>query len=88
MDEAAMLEALNGIWKNFCISDAFEPGSTVKPMTVAAALQDRLPFSPVRPLCVTGIRCLEIPESVVPFFQAPMESRLWRRLWQIPAMTP
>lgn len=40
MDEAAMLEALNGIWKNFCISDAFEPGSTVKPMTVAAALQD------------------------------------------------
>lgn len=40
MDEEAMLEALNGIWKNFCISDAFEPGSTVKPMTVAAALQD------------------------------------------------
>ncbi len=40
MDEDAMLEALNGIWKNFCISDAFEPGSTVKPMTVAAALQD------------------------------------------------
>ena len=23
MDEEAMLEALNGIWKNFCISDAF-----------------------------------------------------------------
>ncbi|MFR7521692.1 MAG: penicillin-binding transpeptidase domain-containing protein [Ruminococcus sp.] len=86
MDEAAMLEALNGIWKNFCISDAFEPGSTVKPMTVAAALQDHSILPSATFVC--DGRCLEIPESVVPFFQAPMESRLWRRLWQIPAMTP
>lgn len=40
MSEETMLENLNSIWKNFCISDAFEPGSTVKPMTVAAALED------------------------------------------------
>ena len=38
MDDAVMLENLNNIWRNFCVSDAYEPGSTVKPMTVAAAL--------------------------------------------------
>ncbi len=33
------LNARFAIWKNFCISDAFEPGSTVKPLTIAGALQ-------------------------------------------------
>lgn len=39
MDNADMLEELNKIWKNYCISDAYEPGSTVKPLTIAGALQ-------------------------------------------------
>ena len=30
--------ARNRIWRNFCISDSFEPGSVMKPFTVAGAL--------------------------------------------------
>lgn len=35
-----MSETLNGIWKNFCVSEAYEPGSTIKPFTVAAAYEE------------------------------------------------
>lgn len=30
----------NEIWRNYCISDGFEPGSTFKPVTVAACLDE------------------------------------------------
>lgn len=39
MDTETMSENLNNIWKNFCISDAYEPGSTYKPITIANGLQ-------------------------------------------------
>jgi len=32
--------ALNDLWRNFCITYAYEPGSTTKSMTVAAALDE------------------------------------------------
>lgn len=34
------LEYLNTMWKNFCVSDTYEPGSIFKPMLVAAALEE------------------------------------------------
>ncbi len=38
MSEEEEMEKLQQLWRNFCISDTFEPGSTQKPLTVAAGL--------------------------------------------------
>ena len=37
--EEDQVEAMNDLWRNFCVSDAYEPGSTAKPFTVAAGLE-------------------------------------------------
>ncbi len=42
MSEEEKLEKLNALWRNYCISDSYEPGSTLKPVTVAAALDEGL----------------------------------------------
>ncbi len=39
MDDDSIYRQLNALWKNFCISETYEPGSTAKPFTVAAALE-------------------------------------------------
>lgn len=38
-EEGTLEEMQNSVWKNFCIADSYEPGSTMKPFTVAAALE-------------------------------------------------
>lgn len=38
MTDDQKLEALNSLWNNYCVSDTFEPGSTIKPFTVSAGL--------------------------------------------------
>ena len=40
MSQKDQSEKMNEIWKNYCVSDSFEPGSTFKPFTIAAALEE------------------------------------------------
>ena len=39
MNDEETVEALNGMWSNFCVTDAYEPGSVVKPIVMAGALE-------------------------------------------------
>ena len=39
MSKTQQSEVLNSLWQNYCISESFEPGSTVKPLVVAAAME-------------------------------------------------
>ena len=38
-DEDVLYQNLYNLWKNYCIQDTYEPGSTAKPFTVAAGLE-------------------------------------------------
>lgn len=42
MTEEEKSEKLSEMWSNFCVSYSYEPGSTYKPLTVAAALEENL----------------------------------------------
>lgn len=39
MNDKQTVEALNKMWNNFCVTDAYEPGSVVKPIVMASALE-------------------------------------------------
>ena len=39
MNDAQTVEALNAMWSNYCVTDAYEPGSVVKPIVMSAALE-------------------------------------------------
>lgn len=39
MTDEEKVQTLNELWNNFCVSDTYEPGSTIKPFTIAAGLE-------------------------------------------------
>ena len=41
MNDAETVDALNAMWRNYCTTDAYEPGSTVKPVVMAGGLWKR-----------------------------------------------
>ena len=58
----------NAVWKNFCIADTYEPGSTMKPFTVAAAIDSAnikgmRPMSATEPWISDSIRSTAITDS-------------------------
>lgn len=42
MTEKERQDALNNMWRNFCINDTYEPGSTFKLVTATAALEEHV----------------------------------------------
>lgn len=40
MSEEDKIKELNKLWRNFCVSDTYEPGSTMKQFTIAAGLEN------------------------------------------------
>lgn len=55
MDDEEKINALNSIWRNYTISNIFEPGSTFKPITIAAALEEAMISNETEFLCDGGL---------------------------------
>jgi stage V sporulation protein D (sporulation-specific penicillin-binding protein) len=76
MTEKKKTEALNKLWKNDVISFNYEPGSTFKPCTVAAALEEALVSEKSTFICdgkEYGLRCLHV-HGTLTLAEALMES--------------
>ena len=74
MNDSETVEALNAMWNNYCVSDAYEPGSVVKPIVMAAALEKGKVFESDILVCdgfqdygaegsVTTIKCAVYPNA-------------------------
>ncbi|MGN0375611.1 MAG: peptidoglycan D,D-transpeptidase FtsI family protein [Butyrivibrio sp.] len=51
MTDEEKVEAMFGVWSNFCVSSIYEPGSVFKTFTVAAALEENIANSESTYIC-------------------------------------
>lgn len=58
LTEEEKLQLMQSIWRNFAVSDAYEPGSTVKLVTIASALEEDT-ASPSDTFVCTGSKAFE-----------------------------
>ncbi len=70
MDDEQTKDALFKMWKNYCVSQNFEPGSTVKPIVVAGGLESGAITENSRFMCDGGeqigedyVRCAVYPDN-------------------------
>jgi stage V sporulation protein D (sporulation-specific penicillin-binding protein) len=71
MNDAETVDALNSMWSNFCVTEAYEPGSVVKPIVMASALEKGSISTSDTFVCDGGqqfgtdtfIRCAVYPDS-------------------------
>ena len=64
MNDAAMYQQLNALWKNYCIVEPFEPGSVAKPFTVAAAVESGAITGYETYLCEGGLPVADLPKPI------------------------
>ena len=83
MSEEEQLKALNELWRNYCISDSYEPGSTFKPITVAACLRQA---GKARMSAMVDSRWQTVILNVWQTVTVVMVRFLWDRLSWFPVM--
>lgn len=64
MNDAAMYQQLNALWKNYCIVEPFEPGSVAKPFTVAAAVESGAITGYESFNCEGGLQVADLPKPI------------------------
>ena len=64
MNDAAMYQQLNALWKNFCIVEPYEPGSVAKPFTVAAGVESGAITGYESFNCEGGLQVADLPKPI------------------------
>ncbi|MCM1124191.1 MAG: penicillin-binding transpeptidase domain-containing protein [Eubacterium sp.] len=64
LNDEEMYRQLDSLWKNFCITNAYEPGSVAKPFTVAAAIESGAITGNESYYCDGGLQIADWPKPI------------------------